>query len=326
MANILDELEKLKPDQLASVYLLSVKDLYLEQETINTLSMLFSQKVNSAVEKKIFRDEDDQDQTFIQSLSNLEMFASYQIVVYKNIHKLSTSYQTLLLQYLKNPAKTTLLILTADSKSRSNFLGSIKNHSLVQTLAIWTPWTSEFPGIIVKQFAKNGYQIEPEALDALADSTNDSLAHTFSEIEKLMIYLGERTLVTAADVRRVGGGEKTYQMADFIHAIAEQNHSQSIQICLNLIETGATTPFFVSALFNFFINVWAYQQIHKNAQNSTYQSKKSLKQYKLATAKYHNHDFASLFRDLLDTDLKAKSTSLTANDLMIPLICNILKA
>jgi len=326
MATVLDELEKLAANQLAPIYLLYGNDLYLEQKATGMLSSLFSKMDSSDIDKKIFRAEENQDEAFIQSLYNLGMFATHQIVIYKNIHQLSINARKQFLQYCENPAETTMLIITAGSGSKSKFLDTIKNQRLVKTLSIWTPRADEFPAIIVKQFTKHGYQIEPDAVEILALSTNDSLAHTFSEIEKIMIYVGERNLITAADVRSVGGGEKTYQMADFIQAIVEKDFPQSIQICLNLIETGAETPFFISSLYNLFVNVWAYPQIYKNAQKFASQSKKYRNNYRLGYQNYQHHDFASLFGDLLDADLKAKSTGLGAKDLMIPLICNILKA
>jgi DNA polymerase-3 subunit delta len=326
MATVLDELEKLEANRLAPIYLLYGNDLYLEQEALGTLSTLFAKAANSEVEKRIFQAEENQDEAFVQSLYNLGMFATHQIVIYKNIHQLSTISRKQFLQYCARPAETTMLILTAGSGSKSKFFDTIKSSESVKTLSIWTPKADEFPAIIVKQFTKHGYQIEPDAVEILALSTNDSLAHTFSEIEKIMIYVGERNLITATDVRSVGGGEKTYQMADFIQAIAEKNLPLSIQICLNLIETGAEAPFFISSLYNLFVNVWAYPQIYKNAPKSASQSKKYRDNYRHGYQNYQHHDFASLFCDLLDTDLKTKSTGLGAKDLMIPLICNILKA
>jgi DNA polymerase-3 subunit delta len=248
MANILAELEKLESNRLAPIYLLYGNDLYLEQEAIGTLSTLFAKAANLEVEKKIFQADENQDEAFVQSLYNLGMFATHQIVIYKNIHQLSTTARKQFLQYCENPADTTMLILTAGSGSKSQFLDTIKNHKSIEKLSVWTPRASEFPAIIVKQLAKNGYQIESDAVAILALATNDSLSRTFSEIEKLMIYAGARTLITTDDVRNVGGGAKTYQMADFIQAMAEKNFRQAIQICLNLIETGADTPFFISSL------------------------------------------------------------------------------
>jgi len=326
MATVLDKLEKLEANQLDQIYLLYGNDLYLERETIGTLSMLFSKKAQVEVEKKIFQSEENQDEAFLQSLYNLGMFATHQIVIYKNIHQLSTILRKQILQYCNHPAKTTMLILTAGSGSKSNFLDTIKNHDSVKTLSIWTPRADEFSAIIVKQFTKHGYQIESDAVEILALATNDSLAHTFSEIQKIMIYAGERTLITTADVRSVGGGAKTYQMADFIQAIAAKDFPLAIQICLNLIETGAETPFFISSLFKLFFNVWAYPQIYKNASKSVSTPKKQWDNYKFGYQNYQDHDFASLFSELLDTDLKAKSFTLGTKDLMIPLICNILKA
>ena len=325
MPFILDELEKIDKGQLASVYLLYGDDLYLEEEAIGTLIEVFSKISGSAIEKKTFYGTENSADSFIRSLANIDIFASQQIIIYKNITKLSTGYRKQLLRYIDHPEQNILLILSAAGGQKGKFFTSIKKHPSVETVSIWTPRPNQFPALIQRKFKKEGYQIDPEALDMLAVSTNDSLSHTFSEIEKIIVYAGDRKNISSDDVRAVVGGEKNYQMSDFIHAVAERDLYQAIHICLALIETGVKSPYFVSSLYSLFVNVWAYKQIHQGVNDTYYPLQKMREQYGNAYKKYTGSNFGNLFNRLLDVDRKAKSTGLSTEDLMIPLIYQVIK-
>lgn len=325
MPFILDELEKIEKGQLASVYLLYGDDLYLEEEAIGTLIEVFSKYSNAAIEKKSFYGAENSADSFIQSLLNIGMFASQQIIIYKDITKLSTGYRKPLLRYIDHPEQNILLILSSTGGQKGKFFNSIKKHPSVKTVSIWTPRPNQFPALIQRKFKKEGYQIDPEALNMLAVSTNDSLSHAFSEIEKIIIYAGDTHEITPDNIRAVVGGEKNYQMSDFIHAVAERDLYQAIHICLALIETGVKSPYFVSSLYALFVNVWAYKQIHQGVRDTYYPLQKMREQYGNASKKYTGSNFGKLFNRLLDVDRKAKSTSLSTEDLMIPLIYQVIK-
>ncbi len=325
MAFILDELEKIEAGQLGAVYLLYGDDLYLEEEVIGSLSTGFIQKSSAAAEKKVFYGSEDTGDEFLQSLVNIGMFASRQIIIFKEITNLSNRYHKSLLSYLDAPDPNTLLILTAAGGQKSTLLNKLKKHTAIKTLSIWSPYPRQFPVLIQRKIKKEGYQISPEALEILSISTNDSLSHAFAEIEKILIYIGDKPEITLENVRAVVGSEKNYQMADFNQAVAERDLYQAIHICLALIETGIDTPYFISSLYRLFANVWAYQQIHAGTQSDYYPIKKTRELYESAYRNYADRNYKSVFEKLLEVDLKAKSTSISTQDLMIPLIFELLK-
>ncbi|MCD6441451.1 MAG: DNA polymerase III subunit delta [Candidatus Marinimicrobia bacterium] len=325
MAFILDDLKKIDKGQLSSVYLLYGNDIYLEEEVIKTLVEVFSRSEKSQTEKIIFYGDENPNEAFIQSLSNFGMFATRRIIIYKNISKMTAGARKQLLQYLKRPEATILLILSAAGNKKSSFFDSVKRQAAVKTVSIWKPKVADFPAIIQRRLTKEGYQIDPEALGMLALSTNDSLSHSFSEIEKILVYVGDKKRITPADVRTVVGGEKNYQMSDFVNAVAEKDLYQSVRICMALIETGSKTPYFISALYSFFVNVWAFPQIHQGVKYAYYPLEQRRLEYQKAYDKYRYHDFRQLFKLLLEVDIQVKSVSLKPKELMIPLIYHLIK-
>ncbi|MBN2600586.1 MAG: DNA polymerase III subunit delta [Candidatus Marinimicrobia bacterium] len=324
MAFILDELEKIEKGSLAPVYLLYGDDLYLEEEAINTLLAAFSRNITGTVEKQTFYGAEKNDDAFLQSLVNIGMFSSQKLVIYKDLPKLLSSYRKSLLKYLDHPEPSTLLILTSGEGQKSSLFSSVKKHVSVKTLSIWSPPENQFPALIQRKLKKNGLTITPDALEALVLSTNDSLSHAFAEVEKLTVFVSDKKEISIDDVRTVIGGEKSFQMSDFLTAVEKRNLHQAIHICLALIETGIDTPYFISSLYGFFVNVWAFIQIN-NKPLSYYPAEMRRQQYARAYNNYREHDFKTLFALLLEADIKAKSMSIQNENLMIPLIYQLLK-
>ncbi len=321
MPTYFEELELIEKGGIKPTYFIYGDDFFLQEEAIKAICQSFS-KAGSLPDRKIFYGGEKTDGSFIQSLVSVGMFSSRQIVIYKNINQISISVRKQLLQYLDNPDINTLLILAAVGQKKSKFIESLKRKSRV--ISVWTPQHKSFPGIVFRYLEKKGYKIAPVALEILVSSTDDSLSHTFSELEKVLVYIGERKSINADDIRSIVGGSKKYQMSDFIDAVSNCDLYSSINTCMALIETGIKTPYFVSSLYNYFVNVWAYPKVHiKYSEVKPWEKWKILK-YRKGYENYKNCDFGFIINRLTDVDLKSKSVNLSTEELMIPLLYEII--
>ena len=320
MATFFVELRLIENGRLESVYLLNGGDFYLEEEAINSLCEAFYKE--GSAERLVFYGNGDNDDTFIQSLLSVGIFSLRQVVIYKQIGKLPVSYRKTLLTYLKKPDVNILLIMVHDGQKGGSFLNDLKR--LVHVIPTWTPRTEKFPDFILRALTKNGIDISADALELLVDSTNDSLSHAFSELEKVIVFIGERKTISIKDVRKVVGGSKDFRMSDFIDAVCQRNLKSALIIFKALIETGANTPYFVSSLYNFFFNVWAYPDVHKKKREEVFYKKKQIAKYRAGYGNYSDSDFGHIFRMLTDVDLKSKSVNLSTEDLMVPLLYEII--
>ncbi|MGC9363757.1 MAG: DNA polymerase III subunit delta [Fidelibacterota bacterium] len=326
MAFILDELKKIEKGELAPAYLLYGDDLYLEEEAIDTLTRTFTRLAkNRPTEKKIYYAADNLDDTFMQNLINIGLFSVRQIVIYKDLPKLTKGYRKPLLQYLDHPQADTLLILTAGGGQSAPVFSSVKKHPVVKQLSTWSPDTNKYPEIIQHALENRGFTITNEALDALALATDDSLSHAFAEIEKICIYVEPNREIDVDAVCTVISGTKDYQIKDFLNAIEQRNLYEALHICLALIETGIKSTYIIFTLYNFFVNVWAFQQIHRDSHPSYFPAQKRRLQYEHAYQNYRDCDFGALFAHLQAADLQAKSVTIKPENLLVPLIYQLLK-
>ena len=323
MSSFFSELNKIEKGNLDPVYILIGDDFFLQQEILNALYNSFDTE-----DREIFygksssASQDEIANRFLEELYSVGLFSSKKIVLFKDINKLKRQYHKRLLSYFSSIDENILLILTADNK-RSGFVKKLIKKAT--DIMVYTPFPNKYANFVSKFIKRKGYRIEPEAQEILISETDDSLSHTFSELEKVFVSLNKGDLITTEHIKKIIGGEKKYQMYDFLDAVGNKNPYQAINICMTLIKNGASIPFFATTLYNRFLDIWAYHQIHHpDKHKKPYFIRKKLNKLQKAYNIYKNADFGYIFCKIREADLKGKSTSLKTEDVIIPLIIKIM--
>jgi len=323
LGSFFTELNKIENGKIDPVYILVGDDFFLEQEVLKALYKSFDSK-----EREIFygdsqsSSKDEIANKFLEELYSVGIFSKRKIVVFKDVNKLKRKYHQRLLNYFNSIDQNTLLIMTSDNK-RSRLVKKLIKKAA--NITVYTPFPNKYDQFVTKLINRMGYKIEPQAKNILISETNDSLTHTFSELEKVLVSIEKGNTITAEHVKKVVGGEKQYQMYDFLDAVGNKNYYQAINICMTLIKNGAGTPFFATTLFNRFLDIWAYRQVHHpNKQQKSYFQRKNLDKLQRANNIYKNADFGYIFSKIREADLKGKSTSLKAEEVIVPLVFEIM--
>ncbi len=317
MSNYFKELKKLKKRKNEKVIFLEGNDLFMKQEFVRTLFSTYPD-----VERKVYYGSQnrDDDVEFLNNLLSFGLFSSKKLIVYHNIEQFTKKYGKRLLQYLENPDKNIVLILTAERK-RKKLVQAISKKSY--SIKAWTPYPNKYVDFVQQQATRMGIDATTEAINLLVSITNDSLHHTFAELEKVLINTGTKRL-TAEDVKKVAGGVKKYSIYDFLDEVGNKNFYKSIEICNALVQMGTTTPFFISKLYNFFNDM--YVCFTEDVEQMFSYNWKKKKQIRQTIGNYRTADFGKIFHNLVETDMKAKSTQLSDEELLVPLIYEIMNA
>ena len=323
MASYFNELDKIEKGELEPVYILVGDDFFLQQNILKSLYKSFPTDNKEIFYGDSRRSEREQiAQNFLEELYSVGLFSDKKIVVFREINKLQSKYQKRLLKYFDSIDKNTLLILTAENK-RSNFVKTLIKKAT--NITVYTPFPDKYSRFVSRVIRRKGYRIEPGALDILISETNDSMTHTFSELEKITLSLEKGAKITTDQIEKIVGGEKEYQIYDFLDAVGNKKYYEAINICIILIKNGVSVPFFATTLYNRFLDIWAYYQIHyPDKHKQTYFKQKNLNKLEKANRLYKNADFGYIFSEISKADLMGKSTSLRTEDIMIPLIIKIM--
>ncbi len=318
MNDFFKELDKIQKRKISPVYFLHGNDIFMKHE----LSRVLFQTDNKA-EKKVFygNQGSDEDVAFLDNLVSFGLFSTKKIIVYYDIEKFTTKYRDKVLRYIKNPDTNIILVLIAE-KATIKFVKEISTNAKI--IKVWTPFPNQYVDFVHEQINRMGIEISGEAVNLLTSITNDSLHHTFAEFEKVLINSGSNHKITSDAVKKVVGGEKKYDMWDFIEAIGNKNFYRSIDICNGLSQMGIKTPFFIISLYSFFNDMYVCFSEDVNKLFSYNWKKKQ--QISSTIGNYRSADFSKIFHVLNETDLKGKSTGLSTEELIVPLIYEILNA
>jgi len=326
MAPFADDIRLIEQGNLQPVYLLWGGEYFLEEQAIQALFSAFAGDDPASVERKNFYGDDRKDEPFVQSLINFGMFASRQFITYKNIQKLNVSHRKSLQRYIDSPDPNILLVMTADNETKSALVDQLKKSKSVKTIHSFTPEPEQFASIIQTALVRRGYTISDDAMMRLVTCTDDSLAHTFAELEKILVSAGDAKELTYEIVDAVIGAEKKYQPSELLAAIANRDMKKSVKVALSMIHSSDGMPFIISKLFHFFFNVWAYPHSATFNGDKNRRNQKQETDFKVGYGNYRERDFGKIFQCLTDVDLKSKSVNLTDEELIVPLLYEIINA
>jgi DNA polymerase-3 subunit delta len=316
----LNEIAEIEKGNLSPVYLLYGGDLYLEDEAIKTICESYAQGGKGCPENRVYYGEIDSDRDFIDGLFCIGFFAARQIMIYKNIGKLDANWRPRLLKFIANPDRNTLLVMTAGSEGKSTLVDKLKKDTQkVKTISTWTPDPDRFGDFIRRHLERTDTVIDDDALKLLVSLTDDALSHTIAELEKLLIYIGDSKSIKEADVRLLVGGDKEYDMQNFIDAVARRDLNDSVKIGLALIRANNSIPYFITQLFDLFSAIWDY-----DGHGRTEKFWKKANCYQAGRNNYRVADFPAIFTRLREADLQSKSLNLSAEEILVPLLYDII--
>jgi DNA polymerase-3 subunit delta len=191
----------------------------------------------------------------IARASAYPMMAPRRVVVVREIERIPESGLGVLAHYVEQPSPETCLILvgTRADMRRKAFAGVRK-----LGMAIEFPELRDYqiPDWIVRRIEKRKGSIDPDAARLMASYLSSSLREIDNEIEKLFLYLGDRTNVTQGDVAAVVGVSREFNVFELQKSIGERNIPRSVEILERMLEANEPIPLLVSNLTSYFTKLW----------------------------------------------------------------------
>ncbi len=171
-----------------------------------------------------FDDENFSMKAVIDACQIMPMASDYRIVLLKNIEKYNESDKKMLANYLKNPVSTTILVIF----DFYNKLQALKNDCCFVDCNRFDKTT--LSSVVVNDFAKKDKKISAEALDCLIDFCNGYLSRIVCEIDKLVYYDIENSLITKKMVEALVTKDSEVVVFQLTEAIASRNADRAMQI------------------------------------------------------------------------------------------------
>lgn len=263
------------------------------------------------------------------------MMAEYQVVIVKeaqNIHSLDA-----LEKYLKNPAKTTILVWCHKNgkiDARNKVISLAEVHGVVFESKKLKEY--QLAGFMQNYLAAKKITIEPKATQMMADHIGADLSRLTSELDKVALSLSENDKrITPDIVEKEVGVSKNFNTFELRDAIVNRNVFKANQIVNYFISNpkAGSLYSFLPLLFSYFQNLMIvfYSPNNKSesdiAQILGLKNNWGAKEYIIGMRNYSARKTMDIIAKIREVDAKSKglnNVSTGAGDLMKEVIFFIL--
>lgn len=245
---ILDSAQFLKPSKnfkdFPSALLLIGDEENLVAESFHHFRSQFEVaygKENLEFNVEVFHGDRDEPERIVESCMTLPFLSEKRLVVVHHIEKGSDLFQKKLTGYCSSPNPSTCLLLLWNAKPNQTTLAKELPSQIIQCGTIvkcWKLFEERKLPWVQEKCAKMGKQISPKAVEFLVKECGESLGELTSEIEKLVLYVGEKKEISLSDVQETMSFKRNRSIWDFIDHLEKGNIKKAGQILEHCLEQG----------------------------------------------------------------------------------------
>jgi len=192
-------------------------------------------------------------------------------------------------------------------------------------------YENEIPAWVVKRVQRMGKNIVPEAAELIHTYVGRSLREIQNEIEKLCIYIGERSTIHADDVNHVVGLSRQFNIFELQKAIGQQQLPRAAEILENMLQAGESPVGVVVMLTRYFQKLWLAQELlsqkesERQFASSLGISSSYVREYTVSARKYSPSRIKQSFFRLAEADEALKTSVLDPKTVMTVLLLGLFR-
>lgn len=298
-------LKEALPEHSSSIYVLALKECF---ERRFLLERLIQSLGIDNVEKVPFS-------ACIEEIDSLNLFSEKKIVIVEEIETIDPKAFSLILPKLKHLPSEHYLIFLGKSlnKTPPTFYEMVKKEAVFLDLSAEKPWdkTARLRRWMLEYVHKKGKTLDPDAKEYLFEQGLSDFSVLIEELNKAFTYIGENKCLHLSDLKNVCHFEpvtNSWNLADAIVWGGELRIN-------DLNQLSASSLFSFSGQLRYYFTVglkiaaWLEQntplEIEKNYPKLR---PATLSRYKALGKKLGQSYFASGLKDLLDLEIKARSS------------------
>ena len=213
--------------ELKNAYLLEGDDLYLFDKAFS----MIKKACNLSMEEFNFVQFDDDNfvvDKFLDSTQVLPLIDSKRLILIKNVTKATNSDLKKISNYLSSPVASTIIVIY-DFYNKFNLL---KNEMEFVDCKRFDPQTAQ--AVIVAELAKRGKQISQDALVTFYDYSNGYLTKAMNEIDKIVYFDKENTLITKQTIEQCVVKENEFVVYELTEALGKRDVEKAISLAQKL--------------------------------------------------------------------------------------------
>lgn len=257
--------------EIAPVYLLSGEEDLLLDEALDTLVEAALAGADRGFNLDVLHGENADGRDIVARATSFPMVSDRRVVVLRSPEKLSAHDLDLLSNYCQKPSPFTCLILVSPKPDfrKKPFSTLRKAGSALECKRLYE---NQLPGWITDRVRSGGRRIDPEGAKMLAAYVGTSLRELANEVEKLFIYVGQRTEITEDDVSALVGLSKEYSPFELQKVIGRRETARAVTILEKMLDAGEAVPLVIATLTNYFLTLWKLHDLRRRGVSQKEQS------------------------------------------------------
>ncbi len=265
----------------------------------------------------------------LSRISSYPMMGERRVVVVREVDKLANLEQ--LLPAAEDPRTSNSLVMTASRPDfRLKFFRAVKEKGLV--LEFRRLYENEVSEWARKRIRALGKEPTSEACQLIQSYVGRSLRDVNNELEKVVLYVGDRATIGADDVNSVVGFSRQYNIFELQKAVGQQNIARSIEILENMLRRGESPVWMIVMLTRYLMKLWLLQEfLGKRIPQAQLPERLgvtpfAVRDYLSAVGKFSADELRRCFSALIEADETLKSSSMDQRLVMTVLVCKLTAA
>ena len=243
-----------------------------------------------------------------------------------------------LVEYIKDPSDSTVLILTCLNEDLVKGKAKVASEPFKSLLsnAYCVPYQKIYPNQfnlwIRDEFSKRKKSISEKGIYLILSQTQQNLRDIYNQIEKIDSYFINSNQIPDEEIADIVGQSREYNVFELQKSVSNRNINSSLEICDNIMNTSDDSIKIIAILFMFFKNLLKYYEVSRKAI-SKYDIARSLginpfflDDYSIASKKYNPSEVEEIFLFLLKYDQIFKTSSTNQKVMMTELMIKIVGA
>lgn len=219
-----------------SVFLYIGDERYLKEIALNELKSSILEPLSKDLDYKVFYGGESEIREVLDYLSTFPFSAAKRLVLVKEVEKFPKDDISRLVDYMKRPSKSSLLVVDAKNDSILKTNPSISRCAKVvrfdnlegRSLISW-----------IKRFlSSRGKSVDEEAIELLKESQGNVLSSLAQEMEKLVAFVGDKDVISVTDVEKLVGKSIVKSVFDLTSAIGERDAKRALGIAWEISLSG----------------------------------------------------------------------------------------
>jgi DNA polymerase-3 subunit delta len=223
-----------KAGRFRTVYWLQGEEEFFIDQLVDHAEHRILKPEEASFNLTVFYGRDAQWGEVVNACRRYPMFSERQVVLLKEAQQMRDIES--LLPYLEQPLASTVFVVAYKNKTvdkRTRFAKVLSEKAEVVTTK--KLYDDKLPGWALQYVKSKGFGIDEKALAVLIDHIGNDLSRIVNEVDKVLINMDDRKVITEDDIERYIGISKEFNVFELQNAVANRQLERAVRI-LNYFE------------------------------------------------------------------------------------------